>query len=588
MHETEREAIRACRPTLVSNMDAPRVMDYLITGHIFDYEDEEVVAAKPTLSDKNRLILKLLTTTRNKENTFDVLIEGLKGANQPHLADMLLDRKAKVNQKRNSCTTNILNSFGIPSKPEVFVSREELAKKIKESVLNIPSDGGWVLIHGMGGNGKTVLASTALRDKEILDKFTSLIWLPLGKVDDEKLLLKFKILIQRLDPECGNLQSLTALEEAQNILRNCVKLNHSVLIVLDDVWDDVVKHFINSGGAFLVTSRESKALDRVAGVYKEKIEIKEGFTEGESEIIFSQMLNMKPQELPHEATEIRKACGGSPLAIVMIASLLKRYPERWKYYLKKLKEGPTRIKQRSNYAYDSLDAFVRASVESLDDTLKCQYLKLAAFPKGTPLYAEVLVVVWNVEEVEEAEDIIDELVSLSLAREERDKNLKKCYVIHDLQMAFLRYEDKNKESHKSLIENYRNRFGSWHCVPKDDRYFLWYIGHHLKEAGLCQEMVEIFTDLRFIQRKIQVTGAWDVINDYLRYDCQFKNHGKFEDMKHFSEFLYKNMFALSAAEENQVVDLIQLGLCDPPDRTVFIQAQSMARKQSDKPYWKWT
>ena len=62
-------------------------------------------------------------------------------------------------------------------------------------------NGEFLAIHGMAGSGKSVLGAEVLRDPEITLKYfpDGVFWFRVGMLDQEKLLNKLKILLEKLN-----------------------------------------------------------------------------------------------------------------------------------------------------------------------------------------------------------------------------------------------------------------------------------------------------------------------------------------------------------------------------------------------------
>ena len=63
---------------------------------------------------------------------------------------------------------SVLIRGGVPPRPPVFVDRPQDTAAIKEKLKIIKDKIGWVMVHGMGGIGKSVLVAETLRDSKIL------------------------------------------------------------------------------------------------------------------------------------------------------------------------------------------------------------------------------------------------------------------------------------------------------------------------------------------------------------------------------------------------------------------------------------
>ena len=101
-------------------------------------------------------------------------------------------------------------------------------------------------IHGMAGSGKTLLAAEVLRDHEITLKYfpDGVFWFRVGMMDQEKLLNKLKILLEKLNIGV-NISTVNTVEYALELLRKQF-LDHfkNSLLILDDVWKgEIIKQF---------------------------------------------------------------------------------------------------------------------------------------------------------------------------------------------------------------------------------------------------------------------------------------------------------------------------------------------------------
>jgi hypothetical protein len=124
-------------------------------------------------------------------------------------------------------------------------------------------------IVGIGGVGKTTLAQHVCSVAQVEKSFEIIIWLCVSDDFDVKRLTKEAIESTGIQATTDNLNSL------QNILSHIVSSN-KFLIVLDDLWDDVLKENgqrwkrfcapikkVLDGSMMLVTTRSQKVADRV-------------------------------------------------------------------------------------------------------------------------------------------------------------------------------------------------------------------------------------------------------------------------------------------------------------------------------------
>lgn len=51
----------------------------------------------------------------------------------------------------------------------------------------------------------------------------------------------------------------------------------------------------------------------------------------------------------------------------------------------------------------------------------------------------------------------------------------------------------------------------------DDRYFHFFIGHHLKEANMCELFPKLYLDFGFLEQKLRSTGLPNLLGDLSTY-----------------------------------------------------------------------
>lgn len=62
----------------------------------------------------------------------------------------------------------ILSEGGVPQRPVVFVSRPALMNLIRQMLYQLQNTPGWVIVFGMAGSGKSVMAAEAVRDHALI------------------------------------------------------------------------------------------------------------------------------------------------------------------------------------------------------------------------------------------------------------------------------------------------------------------------------------------------------------------------------------------------------------------------------------
>ena len=127
--------------------------------------------------------------------------------------------------------------YGVPELPPHYFPRETDLAGLKQKLLasgpnvGVTGQSSAVGVQGMGGIGKTVLATALAHDSEIRQVFSDgIYWLTIGQ--KPSLLDLQNQLVRQLT---GSKGTLTTKQEAKDALRNALEGRRS-LIVLDDVW----------------------------------------------------------------------------------------------------------------------------------------------------------------------------------------------------------------------------------------------------------------------------------------------------------------------------------------------------------------
>lgn len=179
----------------------------------------------------------------------------------------------------------VLKRGDVPPRHSVYVDRPEPIERICSKLRQLKGTDGWVVVHGMAGFGKTILAAEALRNASLLREIfpDGVHWLSVGQmvtkdgdIDKAKLLTRLQNLIVRLDDQTPRPPNL---ESATNTLR---KILHDEfprsLLVLDDIWSPEVALAFSVRCCTMVTSRNSSVASMVHTPKVLPVEIAEGFS----------------------------------------------------------------------------------------------------------------------------------------------------------------------------------------------------------------------------------------------------------------------------------------------------------------------
>uniref|UniRef100_A0ABM5GFB3 Apoptotic protease-activating factor 1 n=1 Tax=Pogona vitticeps TaxID=103695 RepID=A0ABM5GFB3_9SAUR len=578
------------REALERDIKISYIMDHMITDGVLTLLEEEKVKAETTQRERAAMLVKLILAKDDYAyiSFYNALVhEGYKD-----LAALLQDGIPIIspyNGKNSmdgetSYVKTVLCEGGVPQRPVVFVTRPELAKRIQEKLHKLKSDPGWVVVYGMAGCGKSVLAAEALRDHSLLkDCFPGGVhWVSVGKQDKAGLLMKLQNLCLRLDQDFTYSQRPPLnIEEAKDRLRSLLLRKYpGSLLVLDDIWDPWVLKAFDSQFQILITSRDRSVTDSVTGK-KYKVPVESGLTHEKALEILSLFVNMEITELPEKADSIVRECKGSPLVVSLIGALLRDFPNRWEYYLKQLQNKQfKRIRKSSSYDYEALDEAMSISVEMLPENFKDYYRDLSVLQKDVKVPSKVFCILWDME-TEEVEDILQEFINKSLLF--CDRNGKSFhYYLHDLQLDFLTEKNHGQLQtlHKKVVHQYKKHYKQY--VPtstqEDCIYWYYFLAYHMASANMQNELSDLMFSLDWIKTKTELVGPAHLIHEYVEYSHILDQKDTIA-RENFHEFLSLNGHLLGRQPS---LDIVQLGLCQPESSEVYRQAKLKALQELNK------
>ncbi|XP_050263012.1 putative disease resistance protein RGA3 [Quercus robur] len=441
--------------------DADDVLDEFATEALRrKVEREKGVKSQVSIffSLRNRLIFRMKMADKLK-NVRDKLEAISMERSKFHLREGVINMEVLDIERRQ--TSSIVNES------EIYGRGGEKEKIIEVLLTDVSNQDNLSIyaVWGMGGLGKTTLAQLVYNDVRVERHFEMRIWVCVS--DDFHIRRLVGAIIESID---GNACSLSELDSQQQRLQEKLR-GRRFLLVLDDVWNeyhdkwDGLKAALRcgaKGSMVILTTRIEKVALMMATL---PIHHMGCLSEADSWSLFKgRAFGMgrveENSELESIGKEIVKKCGGMPLAIKALGSLmsLKNRKSEWLFVKESeiwdLLEGE-----------NSILPALRLSYHHLPPYLKQCFAYCCVFPKDHALEMDTLIQLWlangfipskgliNLHDV--GRDIFNELVWRSFFQDVKEDVLgnvtcKMHDLMHDLAQFIMMLECSTVESGKEM------------------------------------------------------------------------------------------------------------------------------------------
>ncbi|MEL6940769.1 MAG: NB-ARC domain-containing protein, partial [Cyanobacteria bacterium J06598_1] len=402
----------------------------------------------------------------------------------------------------------------MPPLPDHFVERPEQQNAVKAELLNGKAKEGTLVvsaIYGLGGIGKSVLASKLAHDKEIQSRFDDgILWATLGQNPDILPLLS------------GWIQALgdydykpTAIESATNHLRTLL-FDKQMLLVVDDVWDPEHLGPFRVGGegsCVMVTTREA----RIPEARRYDLDVMDA---QQALALMTQKLSEPLSKQARERAETFAArVGYLPLALELAASQIEEGVS-WQELFEDFTAEVVRLEGLDTYDAEempddakrrkySLLACFNLSLKQLSAEQLQQFAWLGVVPEDVSLTQEMAQTLWQVTS-RQAGSILRTFRAKALVLQgAKQADERASYRMHDLmhdlaQRLLVSPVEPEKAgelaglglskaaAHGELLSRYREKAAGegWHTL-KDDGYIFAHLTWHMEQAGQADEIREL-------------------------------------------------------------------------------------------------
>ncbi|XP_026657758.2 putative disease resistance protein RGA1 [Phoenix dactylifera] len=309
----------------------------------------------------------------------------------------ILPKLEYTNQDVQESGVNPRQTFPIEDSSDIVGTQiEEATQSLVESIVKEDEQKLWILgIVGMGGIGKTTLASNVYQDERIKENFPIRVWVCVSKNFLETNLLK-----EIIRSTGGNYGQAETKAELIPYLSSV--LSRRFVIVLDDiweakVWEDLLRYPLKSAtasGRVVITTRDINAaknmrarvhhVDKMGSDEGWALFCKKVFGDDEKEEIFN---------LKKIGMKIVDKCDGLPLAIKTIAGVLRskeRSSIAWNNVLRSDAWSMSQLQTE-------LPGALFLSYEDLSSDLKQCFLICSLYPEDYRMHRDDLVRYWLAE-----------------------------------------------------------------------------------------------------------------------------------------------------------------------------------------------
>uniref|UniRef100_A0A0D3HQ57 NB-ARC domain-containing protein n=1 Tax=Oryza barthii TaxID=65489 RepID=A0A0D3HQ57_9ORYZ len=353
---------------------------------------------------------------------------------------------ATIDPRLTALFKKVTELIGINGARDMLIRRLSKGAGAFEEKLKIVS------IVGVGGLGKTTLAK-AVYDMLVLgEQFDCCAFAPLVRNPDMKRF--FKDILLELDKHKYMHITAVTLDERQLINELLEFLDKKrYLIVIDDIWEtptwDLIKNALpdsNCGSRIITTTRISKVAEKVGDIYN----IQPLSDDNAEKLFYNRIFGFDGKYPSNQLTEVSKKilkkCGGIPLSIITIASLLASKPNNeWSKVYDSIGFGQEDSKDVRNTR-----KILSFSYYDLPIQLRTCLLHLTIFPEDYWIEKYQLIWRWIAEGFvheekglvlfEQGERFLDELINRSLIQptDHCCSGIIEGYRVHDMVLDLIR------------------------------------------------------------------------------------------------------------------------------------------------------
>ncbi len=403
--------------------------------------------------------------------------------------------------------------------PDNFIERPREFEPLLKALLDSGSREAIAItatLQGAGGFGKTILARALCLHSEVKETyFDGIHCITIGETPGD-LTGRVLDLIERIS---GQRPGFETLERASDRLAELLA-NHTMLLVIDDVWDPThLKPFLKGGMncTRLITTRNKNVVPSNAiSVVVDRMGTEE------SVALLEEAL---PDGSESRLQDLANRLGHWPLLLNLAASAMREGRETGESatgILSYIEEG---LSEEGLTAFDvnneenrnmAVEATIKMSMKQLEQSSRDRFRELCIFPEDTRIPFRALEVYWRQTGALtsfQVKKVVRELSRFSLLWE---VNLDDQYLqLHDVFRDYLRFSKKNEmvKLQSSFLDEWKGN-QTWASQGESSSYIWQHIAWHLIEAERHEELESLCLNFSWLQAKLEATDPAALLKDF--------------------------------------------------------------------------
>jgi len=432
--------------------------------------------------------------------------------------------------------------------PRQLVGRDELIRKVKDLL----KDNLHILLHGMGGIGKTALAGHIAENylKDAADKGKQVIWIQPGRQDADDV---FEAIAQALDKFA---EIATTSGDDRIALIRGILLETDALLVIDNVWNEQailpIMRAVPHTMPMIMTSRKAYSID---GVVLDVASLDESHA-------LSLLSHHAKQDYAdnNEAKDLCKLLGHHPYAIEMAGKRLQTYrslsPKR---LMDDAKKSPHKVVVTGKLGLqgrEGIKDLIDESVDELPDNLR-HLLYMMGGLHSARATLDLLVDVTG-QEKDSLETGLAELERNGLVEMHYDSDSPVHYRLHDLTYSYAYTAFRSLNLNRRDIVNGVHQYTKSHVQEYDHLQFdlMNILGavraayHDDDSDNLIAIMRQLVVEANYLTARSPAKAAMELLNVAIDIAKQKKNY----ESAHYLTAKLGNVYFQITAQYDLAVD----------------------------------